>query len=457
MNMIKTLIVVGIFFIQQVAFASTIYGYKGDIFYFTQQPIKSANFYKHIKSGVLYVENGRVLNVGLYSKLKNQYKNAVITDYSGKLIMPGFVDTHVHYSQTEMIASYGEQLLDWLNTYTFPTERKFSDSAHASRVASLFINQLINNGTTTALAFATVFPISVDALFQAAEKKNMRIISGKVLMDRNAPRYLLDTPITAYNDSTSLINKWHNKGRLKYAINLRFAPTSTEAELEVAKKLLDEHPGVYFHTHLSENKDEVLWVHKLFPDRKSYLDVYDHYGLVGGNSIFAHGVHLSDQEYQLLKQKGGAVVFCPTSNLFLGSGLFDLNKALKYDVNIAFGTDVGGGTSFSMLQTMGDAYKVTQVRKAFDSTEKKQVNLDPMQAFYMATLGGAKVLHLDDVIGSFKIGKEADFIVLNPEATPLMADRMRVSTSLKEQLFVFMILGDDRAVQHTYIMGKKEK
>lgn len=454
---IKVLIAFLLFFLQQYAFADVIHGYKGNILYFTQNPAQNSHAYNYIESGILYVQNGKVIDVGKYNELKQKYNQAVITDYADKLIMPGFVDVHVHYPQTEMIASYGRQLLEWLNTYTFPNERKFSNSAHAKDVANFFLNQLIDNGTTTALIFATVSPVSVDALFQSAENKNMRIISGKVLMDRNAPDYLLDTPESAYKDSTYLINKWHNKGRLKYAVTPRFAPTSTDAELKVTGKLIKEHPDVYLQTHLAENKDEVSWVHSLFPNSRSYLDVYDNYDLVGNRSIFAHSIYLDDKDFATLGKKGAAIAFCPTSNLFLGSGLFNLHQAMQNNIAVGFGTDVGAGTSFSILQTMNEAYKVIQLRKAFSNNISKEINLDPLQAFYFATLGGAKVLHLDDVIGSFAKGKEADFIVLNPKATPLMARRMSNSQTLQDKLFVLMTLGDDRAISHTYIMGKMAK
>lgn len=432
-------------------------GYKGDIFYFTRDPAKSDNFYEYIESGALYVKNGRVFAVGKYDELKNKYQQATIIDYSGRLIIPGLIDVHSHYSQTEMIASVGTQLLDWLNTYTFPTEKKFSNLEHAQYIAKFFIKELIKNGTTTATVYASVFPASVEAFFQAAADKNMRMISGKTLMDRNAPDYLLDDPMDAYTDSVKLIDKWHNLGRLKYAVTPRFAPTSTAEELMIAGRLLADYPDLYLQTHLAENKDEVQWVRSLFPDRRSYLDVYDRYGLVGDRSIFAHSIYLDDQDYKLLGQKGCAIAFCPSSNLFLGSGLFNLNKAVQNNISIAFGTDIGAGTSFSILETMKDAYKVVSLRKAFSENPKNEPNLDPFQAFYFATLGAAKALHLDNVIGSFDEGKEADFIVLDLNSTSLMAERAKNSKTLKDKLAALMLLGDDRAVLHTYIMGKKEK
>ncbi len=436
---------------------TTLFGYKGDIFFFTDDPAKGDHTYQYIPNGVLYVEKGKIIAVGLYDALSNQYGQAEIIDYSGQLIMPGFIDTHVHYPQTEMIASYGNQLLDWLNNYTFPTEQQFSDPSHANRVAQFFVEQLIHHGTTTAMVFATVSPVSVDALFTAAEQKNMRMISGKVMMDRNAPEYLLDTPESAYQDSTALIHKWNHKGRLHYAVTVRFAPTSTSAQLEVAHQVLQENPGVYFQTHLAENKSEIAWVRSLFPQNRSYLDVYDHYGLVHDRSVFAHCIHIDNQDCQVLAAKGGAVAFCPTSNLFLGSGLFHLNKALHYQVKVGLGSDIGAGTSFSLLQTMSEAYKVTQLKKGFSADPESAPSLNPLQSFYLATLGGAKALNLERYIGSFEPGKEADFIVLNPQATPLMQNRLQHSKGLQDKLFVLMMLGDDRAVSHTYVMGKKQK
>lgn len=316
---------------------------------------------------------------------------------------------------------------------------------------------MVNNGTTTALVFATVDPRSVDAFFNVAYQRNMRMISGKVLMDRNAPDYLLDTPDSAYKDSKMLIEKWHNKGRLKYAVTPRFAPTSTESELAVAGELLKEYPDVYMHTHLAENNQEVEWVHQLFPWARSYLDVYDHYGLVTKHSVFAHSIHIDTADYNVLSKKGSSIAFCPTSNLFLGSGLFNLDEANKYDINVGLGTDVGAGTSFSLLQTMNEAYKVTQMRKAFTNNPDGVKPLDPFEELYLATLGGARALSLDNYIGSFATGKEADFVVLNPQSTPLLKLRESKATTLRDQLFAIEILGDDRTVEHTYIMGKKAK
>lgn len=407
---------------------------------------------RYISDGLLIIENGVIADFGTYNDLRSQYAHIPTTTYPDRLIMPGFIDTHVHYSQYEMIAAYGEQLLEWLSKYVFPTEKKFKDKAHAEKIATLFFDELLKQGTTTALVFATVHPESVDAFFEEASRRNLRMISGKVLMDRNAPDYLIDTPESAYEDSKRLIEKWHKNGRLLYAVTPRFAPTSTPEQLHIAAKLLQEFPDVYMQTHISENKKEVAWVAELFPESQGYLDVYDRAGLVGEKSIFAHGVHLTDAEFERLSNAKSAIAFCPTSNLFLGSGLFKLAQAKsgEYPVKVGFGTDVGAGTSFSILHTAHEAYKVAQLQGE---------SLSAFKALYLATLGGAKALSLDDKIGNFNPGKEADFIVLDPKATTLMATRNQGSAAqsleeLAQKVFGLMMLGDDRAVQAVYIAGE---
>ncbi|VXB66037.1 guanine deaminase [Pseudomonas sp. 8BK] len=401
--------------------------------------------YEYFEDGVLVVDNGQVAKVGHAADLLPTLKGVEITEYRDALITPGFIDTHIHYPQTGMIASYGEQLLDWLNTYTFPTEQQFADKAHAADVAGIFLKELLRNGTTTALVFGTVHKQSVGAFFEAAQALNLRMIAGKVLMDRNAPDYLTDTPESGYADSKELIERWHGKGRLHYAVTPRFAPTSTPEQLTLAGKLLGEYPDLYMHTHLSENHKEIEWVKALFPERKGYLDVYDHYKLIGARSVFAHGVHLCDDECKRLAETGSAVAFCPTSNLFLGSGLFDLNKLEEHGVRVGLGTDVGAGTSFSQLQSLNEAYKVMQLQG------KK---LDPFKSLYLATLGGANALYLDDKIGNFASGKDADFVVLDYNATPLISYRMQQAKTLDEKLFALTMLGDDRAVKETFAAGQ---
>ncbi|MGB7088378.1 MAG: guanine deaminase [Phormidesmis sp.] len=407
---------------------------------------------RYLPDGLLVLENGKVKDFGPYDDLQANYGEIPATVYTERLIMPGFIDTHIHYPQTGMIAAYGEQLLEWLNQYVFPTEEKFQDKDYAREVADIFLDQLLSNGTTTALVFATVFPQSVDAFFEAAEARNLCMIAGKVMMDRNAPDAVCDTAESAYQETKTLIQKWHKKGRLRYAVTPRFAITSTDEQLQKAGELLREFPDVYMHTHISENVKEVEWVKALFPTCKGYLDAYDQAGLVQERSVFAHGIHLTDSEFQRLSEAESTIAFCPTSNLFLGSGLFKIEqaKSADYPVKVGLGTDVGAGTSFSILQTANEAYKVAQLR---------QQKLSPFKALFLATLGGAKALCLEDTLGSFDVGKDADFIVLNPQATTLMAFRNnaefpRTLDELADRAFSLMMMGDDRAVQATYILGE---
>ncbi|MEO9274756.1 guanine deaminase [Marinomonas sp. 5E14-1] len=402
--------------------------------------------YEYFEDGLLVVEDDKIHALGDANTLLAGLPNSLVVEHHpDAIITPGFIDTHIHYPQTDMIGSYGEQLLTWLNTYTFPEESKFSNKAHARDVADRFLKELLRNGTTTALVFGTVHKASVDAFFEASEVHNLRMICGKVMMDRNAPDYLTDTPESSYQESKELIDAWHNKGRLHYAITPRFAPTSSDKQLQFAGKLLSEYDDVYLHTHLSENKDECAWVQELFPDSKNYLDVYDQHKLLSERSVFAHGIHLCDSEYHKLHETGSAISFCPTSNLFIGSGLFKLNKAEEHNVNVGLGTDVGGGTSFSLLQTMNEAYKVIQLQNE---------NLSPIKSLYLATLGGAKALRLEDKIGNLAVGTEADFLILDTKGTPLLESRLALSKGIEESLFVLMTIGDDRAIQATYSAGQ---
>ncbi|OYT85519.1 MAG: guanine deaminase [Pseudomonas sp. PGPPP4] len=403
--------------------------------------------YEYHADGLLLVANGRIQAMGPATELLPTLPAGTpVIEHPHALITPGFIDTHIHYPQTGMIASYAEQLLDWLDTYTFPTEGTFTDPAKAAKVAEVFVGELLRNGTTTALVFGSVHPQSVDAFFEVAERLDLRMIAGKVLMDRNAPDYLQDTAESAYTDSKALIQRWHGKGRLHYAVTPRFAPTSTPEQLAAAGRLLAEYPDVYLHTHLSENLKEIDWVKALFPERSNYLDVYDHFQLLGPRSVFAHGIHLCDAECQRLHDTGSAVAHCPTSNLFLGSGLFDLERMEAFKVNVGLGTDVGAGTSFSLLQTLGEAYKVQQLRGH---------RLHPFKSLYLATLGGARALRLEDRIGSLTPGHDADFVVLDLKATPLLDYRLQQSKSLEETLFVLTTLGDDRVVRETHAAGRR--
>ncbi|MCL6262472.1 guanine deaminase [Craterilacuibacter sp. RT1T] len=424
---------------------------RGPMLHFLADPSQTPRLedaVQYFEDGMLIVRNGVVEKFGPASTLKASVPAGVAIEKVAKdqLLLPGFVDTHIHYPQTEMIGAYGEQLLDWLKKYTFPTEGQFKDRTHARKIAGIFLKELLKNGTTTALVFGTVHKESVDVLFEKASDLDMRLIAGKVMMDRNAPDYLLDTPTSSYEDSKALIKKWHHRGRLLYAITPRFAPTSSPGQLEMAQKLKQEFPDVYVHTHLSENLGEVEWVKSLFPERSGYLDVYDHYQLTGRRAVFAHGVHLTDAEFSTLAKTDSAIAFCPTSNLFLGSGLFKFDKAKSSGVKVGLGTDVGAGTSFSHFETMGEAYKIMQLQGR---------KLSAYESFYLATLGGAKSLDLQDKIGNLQSGKEADFVILNLAASDLGRLRLSTSKTLEEKLFVLMTIGDDRNVASTYVAGRK--
>ena len=439
--------------------------YRAEILSFKKDPVEcktileALNYYK---DALIILKKGLIVDVGDYEEIKKKYKlkNKTINEtFKNKLIIPGFIDTHIHYAQTEMIASFGEELLPWLEKYTFPTELKFDDKKYAKKISEFFIKQLLKNGTTTALVLGTVHKQSVDTIFKAANKINMRLIAGKVMMDRHAPEKLLDTAKDSYIQSEKLIKKWHNKNRLSYAITPRFAPTSTEEQLKLAGKLKKKYPSTYVHTHLSENKNEIKWVKSLFPKAKSYLDVYNTYGLVEKRSVFAHAIYLEKEEYKVLSKKGAAISFCPTSNLFLGSGLFKIRNMKKENIKIGLGTDVGAGTSFSMLKTLNEAYKVISLEQ--NGKENKKL-FSAFEGFYQATLGSAKSLYLEDKIGKLQAGYEADFIVIDFKADELQ--ELRISKiqetnksdleKLEEKLFALMIMGDDRNILATFINGK---
>lgn len=401
---------------------------------------------EHIDDGLLVVEDGIVTALGPAERLLPELpEDTDLEDLSGKLIIPGLIDCHVHFSQVDIIASYGEQLLDWLNRYAYPAEARFADAEHARSVANFFLDELLRNGTTTALVFTTVFPQSVDAIFEAAAERNMRLIAGKVLMDRACPDDLSDDAESGYSDSKELIERWHGKGRLGYAITPRFALTSTEAQLEAAGKLAAEYPDTWVHTHLAENQEEIDQTAKQFPWSRSYLDVYDHFGLIRERSVFAHCLHLDADDRALMAEKGGAGAFCPTSNLFLGSGLFDLQSMTDAGINVGLATDVGGGTSLSLLRTMSEAYKVLRLQGQ---------SLPASRAFFLATLGAAEALGLDDHIGNLQVGKEADFVVLDAAGSNMTARRAQTTTSIDELLFALIFLGDDRNIAATYLQGK---
>lgn len=427
--------------------ASAIRGRFLDIIQTVTQASEIPENIRLIEDGLLLTEQGLITWFGSWKEGQHLVSDKHdFQHYPEQLIVPGFIDTHIHFPQTEMIGAYGEQLLEWLNTYTFPTELQFADANYAQNIAQFFVQELLKNGTTTALVFCTVHPESVNALFEVAEQYQMRLIAGKVMMDRHAPEGLCDTAESAYDDSKALIEKWHGKGRNLYAITPRFAPTSTPEQLAKAGQLKAEYPDVYVHTHLSENKNEITWVKELFPEQKGYLDVYHHFGLTGERSVFAHCVHLEEAEWDCMHATDSAIAFCPTSNLFLGSGLFPLQKTWEKQVRVGLGTDIGAGTSFNQLQTLNEAYKVQQLQGT---------KISAFESFYHATLGGARALHLDTKLGNFNLGKEADFVVLNLHATALQTLRQSRAKHIEDVLFALFTMGDDRNIAATYIYGQK--
>ncbi len=421
---------------------------RGSLAYFVDDPFcDAADAFVYEADGLLLCRDGVIEAVGPAQRLRAMVPGDVTpVHYPGAVIVPGFVDTHIHFAQTEIIGAPGDQLLDWLERRAFPAEQRFADPAHAMAMAERFCDELVRNGTTTALVFCAVFPQSVDALFAEAARRNLRLAAGKVLMDRNAPTALLDTAQTGYDESKALISRWHGRGRAVYAITPRFAPTSTAAQLEAAGALRREHPDVLIQTHISESVDEVAWVRRLFPERTDYLDVYDHAGLVHRGTVLAHAVHLTERELVRCHEAGAGIAHCPTSNLFLGSGLFRLQLATdaRRPVHVGLGTDVGAGTSFSLLATLNEAYKVARLHGD---------TLSALRGFFLATLGGARAMGLDRRIGTFSPGREADFVVLDPAATPLLELRTRRAESIEDVLFALMTLGDDRSVQATYVAG----
>jgi guanine deaminase len=418
--------------------------YRASILHLMDDPTKTGEGVAFHEDGLLLVEDGHVVACGDYAALCDLLGDTPVEDLTGKLITPGFIDTHIHFPQVDIIAAHGAQLLDWLEQHTFPAEAAFADPDHAAEAASFFVDELLRNGTTTALVFGSVHKGSVEALFRVALERDMRLIAGKSLMDRNAPDGLTDTVESSRADMEGLIADWHGKGRLGYAVTPRFAISCSDEQLAMAGEVLAENPGVWMQTHLSENQREIDETAALFPAAKDYLDVYDGFGLVGPRSVFAHCVHLQGEAFQRLAAAGSAVAFCPTSNLFLGSGLFPLEEACSHGVKVGVGTDVGAGTTFSIIHTLGEAYKVGQLRGAA---------LDPFYALYLATLGGARALDLGDRIGNLASGKEADFLVLDLAATPLLARRMTDDRSLENRLFALTVLADDRVVERTYLAG----
>jgi guanine deaminase len=399
----------------------------------------------HRRNGGILIEGGNIAAVGEADILIKQHPLAEVHDYGSSLIAPGFVDSHNHYPQTRIIASWGKRLIDWLNEYTFPEEARFSDRNYAEHVAEDYLDLLISNGVTSASAFCTIHPESVDALFSAALKRNMRVTGGKVMMDRNAPDDLRDDPQSGYDQSKALINHWSGQGRLNYAITPRFAPTSTEAQLEAAGALWGEHPECAMQTHLSEQTEEITWVKQLYPNDQDYLSVYQRHGLCGPGAIMGHSIHLTDRERGVLLETGTGIAHCPTSNTFIGSGLCDVAGLREMGIPVGLATDIGGGSSFSMLATMRSAYEVAQLRGEAPH---------PVDLWKLATIGSAKTMRLDTKIGQLAPGFEADIIVLDPAATAVLAQRTARAESISDILFAMMILGDDRAIASVWINGE---
>lgn len=424
---------------------------RGRVLTFRDEPqsLDDSASYRYIEDGAILVENGRIARLGDYAELSAEAGSDVkLADHRPHLILPGFIDTHIHYPQTQVVASYAANLLEWLNTYTFVAEQKFADEQHAEFIAERFLDELIRHGTTTAVAYCSVHPQSVDAYFRASQHRNMRMLGGKVMMDRNAPPALCDTAQSGYDDSKELIARWHGKDRLDYVITPRFAITSTPEQLEASQALAREHPECFIQTHLSENHDEIAFTKSLYPDAPDYLGIYEHYGLLGNKTLLGHSIHLEEREVGVMAETGSVAVFCPTSNLFLGSGLFDRDRLKASGVRMAVATDVGGGTSFSMLRTMDEGYKILQLREQ---------RLNPFQSFYMMTLGNARALSMEDKIGTLDEGTEADIVVLDSAATSPMRLRMAAGVTLEQELFLLQTVGDDRAIVETYVAGKPLK
>ncbi len=428
---------------------SQLKAYRSAILHFTDSP-KSNNdkhCYQYWEDGILITENGLIQSVGPAKDLLQSTTHMPLQTFTNTLIMPGFIDTHTHYPQMGKIAAYGENLLNWLNKHIFLEEAKFENATYADTVAHRFLDTLLEYGTTTAMIFCTIHTTSVDAIFQAAAQRNMRIIAGKVMMDHQpyAPACLSDTAESSYQQSQALIDKWHNQGRASYAVTPRFAPTSTKHQLNLAGQLLKQNPSVYLQTHISESIEEIELVKKLFPDSKDYLDVYESAGLVSDHSMFAHAIHLSDQEWQRLGQANAAVSSCPSSNFYLGSGIPNMKKAEDNQVKVSLGTDIGAGTNFSMLSTLNSAYQADHLHGHATC---------PLKSFYLATLGGAKALNLEHEIGSFRKGNAADFVVLDCTQPKLLGQLYKTSSSLLEKLSILRTLGDDRTIKQTYVMGE---
>ncbi|WP_127104566.1 guanine deaminase [Pararhodobacter zhoushanensis] len=418
----------------------------GQTLTFTDDPFLSGpDAAQHERNGAVLIDGGRIQAVGPAEVLRAQHPQATIHDYGSALISPGFIDAHAHYPQTGIIASWGKRLIDWLDTYTFPEESRFGDPAYAATAAETCLDLMLAQGTTTVCSFCTIHPESVDALFAAAQARGMRVLGGKTCMDRNAPDTLRDTAQAAYDQSKTLLNRWHGVDRLSYVITPRFAPTSTPDQLAALGALWAEHPSALMQTHLSEQHEEIAWVGDLFPQARDYLDVYESFGLLGRNALFGHAIHLTARERARLREVGAALVHCPTSNAFIGSGLFDMAGLKAEGQRVGLATDIGGGSSFSMLRTMAAAYEIGQLGGTA---------LHPAQLWWLATAGSAQALGLGDTIGTLRPGFEADLAIINLASTPAIAQRAARAESFWEALFPTLMMGDDRAITATWVAGK---
>lgn len=415
---------------------------------FSQNPLNGdwADAVVFDSAGGVLIEAGQIVDVGNGAALRAAHPQAQVTDYVDALISAGFVDAHMHYPQTGIIASWGKQLIDWLNTYTFPEESRFGDRAYADDVAGRTLDLALAHGTTTLTSFCTIHPESVDAFFTAASGRNMAVVAGKTCMDRNAPDTLRDTAQSAYDDSKALLEKWHGQGRAHYAITPRFSPTSTPEQLTALGALWAENPACLMQTHLSEQHPEIAWVKELFPDALDYLDTYEAFGLLGENGLYGHAIHLEDREIARLSEVGAAVVHCPTSNTFIGSGLFDVMGLARASVSVGLATDTGGGSSFSMLRTMAAAYEVAQLRG---------VALHPAQLLWLATQGSAQALKMSGQIGHLGKGAAADITVIDLQSTPAIAQRTAQATDIWDAVFPTIMMGDDRAIRDVWIAGQR--
>ena len=421
---------------------------KGTILSFKKNPFlnnieESVNI---IEDGGILIKNGIIVEVDNFLTIKKKNSLAKTYDYGRHLITAGFIDCHMHYPQTGIISSFGKRLIDWLNDYTFPEEKKFIDPEYASKIASLTLNLCLQNGTTTVSSFCTSSPTSVNKFFEEANKREMCVVAGKTCMNRNAPDYLLDTVNSSYHESKKLIEKWHKNNRLVYTISPRFAPTSTPEQLECLGNLWSEFPDCLMQTHLSEQEEEIHWVKNLFPNAKNYLNVYEQFDLVRENSIFGHCIHLSDKELDILQERNSSVAHCPTSNLFIGSGIFNLKSFNKKKIKVGLATDTGGGTFFSMLKTMSETYKISQL---------SQFSIHPAQLLWLATMGSSNALNLQKEIGNIEKNYFADLNVIDLSSTQEIDQRKSRANNIWEAIFPTLIMGDDRAIKSTWVNGNE--